>query len=158
MVLSNPAGVSTGAGNHVLSGFLFDAVTYLQENGLLIVKDPTGSDSQKAREINEFFSGMIKQIISSIARDITTFYLVPGKPRMLRLTDRHILSVLPIQSGIQSATRRRIERIPKQLEIAKLEKLRNSRFFMATNGYNIDNYLYYFSEGFAFYDRMLKSE
>ena len=77
---------------------------------------------------------------------------------MLRLTDRHILFVLPTQSSIQSATKRRIERIPKQLEIAKLEKLRNSKFSIATNGYNIDNYLYYFSEGFAFYDRILKSE
>ena len=158
MISMNPAMVSTGAGNYTSSGFLFDAVTYLQENGLLVAKDPTGSDSQKVREINEFFSGAIRQIVSSIAKDVTNFYLSPGKPRMLRLTDRHILSVLPTQSSIQSATKRRIERIPKQLEIAKLEKLRNSKFSIATNGYNIDNYLYYFSEGFAFYDRILKSE
>lgn len=158
MTSANPPGVSAASGSHVQSRFLFNAVAYLQENGLLIVNDSTGNDSSGAREINEFFTDVIRKIVRSIARDVTAFYLAPGRSRMLRLTDRHILSVLPTQSSIQAATKRRIERIPKQLEIAKLEKLRGSKFFIATNGYNIDNYLHYFAEGFAFYDRMLKSE
>lgn len=153
----NPAIVNIASGNYIQSGFLFNATTYLQESGLLIAKDSTGNDSNGSREINEFFTDIIKKIINSIAKDVTAFYLTPGKPRMLHITDRHILSVLPTQTSIQSATKRRIERIPKQLEIAKLEKLRNSKFFIATNGYNIDNYLSYFSEGFSFYDKYLNN-